>query len=121
MAQWYAQLVFRGDVFLGEGMTDLARVEGVASANGDKHFTTVIVSGYALYGELRGYYALGVAHLVVDPDGDRTHYVSEESALHNEPVDTLTPTQRTMIRDWLISFSRLAWENSTVSFRKSLS
>jgi len=67
MAQWYAQLVFKGDTLLGEGLTDFAQVEGVASSNGGERYTTVIVSGYALYGKLRGYYSLGIAHLLADP------------------------------------------------------
>ena len=106
MAQWYAQLVFKGDTLLGEGLTDFAQVEGVASpnastalsVNGGERYTTAIVSGYALYGQLRGYYALGVAHLSVDPISDTAHYLSEQSALHQEPIDSLTPTQRAVIR-----------------------
>jgi hypothetical protein len=34
MAQWFAQLVFKGDTLLGEGLTDFALVEGVASPSG---------------------------------------------------------------------------------------
>ena len=127
MAQWYAQLVFKGDTLLGEGLTDFALVEGVVSPNGGEEatrgsapYTTVIVSGYALYGQLRGYYALGVAHLAVDTATGTAHYLSEQSALHCEPVDSLTPAQRAEIRKWLIGLSRAAWENSTDSFRRSL-
>jgi len=29
MAQWYAQLVFKGDTLLGEGLTDFALVERI--------------------------------------------------------------------------------------------
>ncbi len=32
MAQWYAQLVFKGDTLLREGLTDFALVEGVQVA-----------------------------------------------------------------------------------------
>jgi len=120
MAQWYAQLVFKGDRLVGEGLTDLARVEGVASPNGGERYTTVIVSGYALYGRLRGYYALGVAHLSVEPASGKAHYLSEQSALHTEPVDSLTPTQRVAIREWLIGLDSAAWENSTDAFKSSL-
>ena len=120
MAQWYAQLVFKGDILLGEGLTDFALVEGVASPDGGERYTTVIVSGYVLYGQLRGYYALGIAHLAVDPASGAAHYLSEQSALHREPVDSLTPAQRQAIREWLIGLSRAAWENSTDSFRGSL-
>ena len=128
MAQWYAQLVFKGDTLLGEGLTDFAQVEGVVapnastgpSVNGGEHYTTVIVSGYALYGQLRGFYALGVAHLTVDPASDKAHYLSEQSALHTEPAESLTPAQRGAVRDWLIGLNRAAWENSTDAFRDSL-
>ena len=120
MAQWYAQLVFKGEALLGEGPTDFALVEGVASPNGGERYTTVIVSGYALYGQLRGFYALGVAHLAVDPASGKAHYVSEQSALHREPIDSLTPTQCAAIREWLIGLNRVAWENSTDAFRRGL-
>jgi len=120
MAQWYAQLVFRGDKLLGEGLTGFAQVEGVASPNGGERYTTVIVSGYALYGQLCGFYALGVAHLSVDPANGKARYLSEQSALHKEPVDSLTPAQRAAIREWLIGLNRAAWENSTDTFRRSL-
>ncbi len=121
MAQWYAQLVFKGDTLLGEGLTDFALVEGVASFNGGERYTTVIVSGYALYGQLRGYYALGVAHILVDLASGQAYYPSEQSARHQEPVDSLTPAQRAAIREWLIGLNPAAWENSTDPFRRSLS
>ncbi len=145
MAQWYMQLVFKGDTLLGEGLTDFALVEGVASSNpstgsplpsvgdfagqaastalsvnGGERYTTVIVSGYALYGRLRGYYSLGIAHLLADPISGKAHYLSEQSALHTEPVDSLTPAQRAAIREWLIGLNSAAWENSTDTFRRSL-
>jgi len=151
MAQWYMQFVFKGDILLGEGLTDFAQVEGVASpnpstgsplhlppaggsvgdfagqapstrvsVNGGERYTTVIVSGYALYGRLRGYYSLGIAHLLVDPVSGKAHYLSEQSALHTEPVVSLTSAQRAAIREWLISLSSTAWENSTDIFRRSL-
>ena len=120
MAQWYMQLVFKGDTLLGEGLTDFAQVEGVASSNGGERYTTVIVSGYALYGKLRGYYSLGIAHLLADPISGKAHYLSEQSALHKEPVVSLTSAQRAAIREWLIGLSSTAWENSTDTFRRSL-
>lgn len=123
MAQWYAQLVFKGDTLLGEGLTDFAQIEGVASpgsASGGERYTTVVISGYALYGLLRGYYSLGVAHLTVDPANGKAHYLSEQSVLHREPVDSLTPAQRAAIRDWLIRLNPAAWENSVEAFRESL-
>ena len=121
MAQWYAQLVFNGDSFLGDGLTDFASVEGIAAANGGEQYTTVIVSGYALYGQLRGYYSLGVSHIVVNKTSGQAGYLSEKSVLHNEPVDSLTPAQRKAIREWLIELNSDAWENSTEALRSSLS
>jgi hypothetical protein len=120
MAQWYAQLVFKGDTLLGEGLTDFSLVEDVAPPNGGERYTTVIVSGYALYGQLRGYYALGVAHLVADPTSGKAYYVSAQSALHRESVEALTPAQRAATRAWLMGLSQAAWENSTDAFKSSL-
>lgn len=120
MAQWYAQLVFKGDTLLGEGATDLGDAIDMASPNGGERYTTVIVSGYALYGQLRGYYSLGIAHVTVDPGSKRVAYVSETSALHKEPVGSLTPGQRAAIRDWLMRLNLAAWENSTEVFRREL-
>ncbi len=120
MAQWYAQLLFKGDTLLGEGVGDLAQVEGVGSPNGGDRYTTVLISGYSLYGRLRGYYALGVAHLQVDPVTGQAHYLSEASAQHIESQDSLTPAQRLAVREWLIGLNAEAWENSTSGFRRSL-
>jgi len=120
MAQWYAQLVFKGDTLLGEGLTDFALVEGVALPNGGENYTTVIVSGYSLYGQLQGYYALGVAQVSVEPASGQAHYLSEQSALHQEPSDSLTTAQRAAIREWLIGLNEVAWANSTESLRRSL-
>jgi len=122
MAQWYTQLLFKGDAFLGDSLADWHAVEDMppAELNGVERFTAVIVSGYALYGQLRGYYALGAAHIVVDPTSGKAYYLTEQSALHREPVDTLTPTQKGAIRDWLISNYPAAWENSVDAFKRSL-
>ena len=124
MAQWYTQLVFKDDTFLSEGGIDLMGVEVVAStefsANGHEQYTLVVVSGYALYGQLRGYYALGIAHVLVDPASGQAYYLSEQSARRQEPVDSLTPTQRAMVRDYLIRFNPEAWETSNISFRQQL-
>ena len=120
MAQWYAQLVFKGDTLLGEGVADLGEVINIASPNGGERYTTVIVSGYSLYGQLRGYYSLGIAHVTVDPSSKRAAYVSKASALHMEPVGSLTPAQCAAIRDWLLRLNPAAWENSTEVFRQEL-
>jgi hypothetical protein len=124
MAQWYTQLVFNGDTFLGEGLADFALVEDVASTepsvNGHEPYTLVIVSGYALYGQLRGYYALGVAHVLVDPASGQALYLSEQSASHQEPLASLTPTQRATVREYLMAFNPEAWETSNLSFRQQL-
>lgn len=119
MAQWYAQLVFKGDSLLGEGLSNLSEVTEVARLEEAERYTTVIVSGYALYGQLRGYYALGVAHLGVDRTG-RAAYLSEASALHTEPLSTLTEMQRATVRDWLVNMSPPAWENSSEVFKQEL-
>ncbi len=120
MAQWYAQLVFKDDRLLGEGLTDFAEVEGIGPLDGGEPYTTVIVSGYALYGQLRGYYALGVAHLAVDPATGVARYVSEESARHTAPVSTLSPAQRQAVHDWLVQLNAAAWQNSTDGFKRDL-
>lgn len=122
MAQWYTQLLFKGDTFLGDSLADWQAIEDVppAELNGVERFTAVIVSGYALYGQLRGYYALGVAHIVVDPASGKAYYLNEQSALHRERADTLTPIQKSAIRDWLTNSYPAAWENSTDAFKKSL-
>jgi len=119
MAQWYAQLLFKGEVLLGESLADLALVEGPAAPNGGDGYTAVVVSGYALHGRLRGYYALGVAHLVVDPVSGRAAYASEASARHQEAAGTLTAAQRSALRGWLIELNPSAWDNSTEVFRKT--
>ena len=120
MAQWYTQLLFSGDTFLGDAVADFSLVEGVALLNGRSQYTTVIISGYALYGELRGFFAAGVAHIGVDPSNGQASYLSEKSALHLEPVGSLTAVQRTAIREWLINLDPSAWENSTIAFKRSL-
>jgi hypothetical protein len=124
MAQWYTQFVFKGDTLLGEGLADFALVEDIASTelklNGHEAYTLVIVSGYALYGQLRGYYALGVAHVLVDPASGQAYYLSEQSARRQEPVNSLTPAQQAIIRESLIHFNAEAWETSNLSFRQQL-
>lgn len=120
MAQWYAHLVFRGDRLLGEGLQDFAEVEGVASNGGGEAYTAVIISGYALYGKLRGFYALGISQIKVDPESGAAHYASEESALRKETTDSLTAAQRAAVRTWLVDFNREAWENSTEPFKMAL-
>jgi len=122
MAQWYTQLVFKGNTFLGDSLADMQEIQGISppGMEGNEQFTMVIVSGYALYGQLHGYYALGVAHVIVDPTKDKAFYVSEESALHRERVETLSPVQKDMIRDWLMQQYPTAWDNSTDAFKQSL-
>jgi len=124
MAQWYAQLVFKGDTFLGDSLADWSEVGDVlppeVGVNGRDRYTTVIISGYALYGHLRGYYALGVAHIAVDRATGQAHYLSEASERHQAPTNSLTTVQQTAVRDWLFSLNPEAWENSTETFRNSL-
>jgi hypothetical protein len=122
MAQWYTQLLFKGETFLEDSLADWQEVEESApdGLNGIERFTAVIVSGYALYGQVQGYYALGIAHIGVDPKTGKACYLSEKSALHSEPVDSLTPNQKQSISDWLKHHYPTAWENSTHAFKGSL-
>ena len=125
MAWWTTQLIFREDTLISEGVDpfDLSSYRRVE--NGEKpgpeteHYTRVIVSGYALYGELRGYYALGVSHWHLDRSADCV-YMSEDSKRNTEPVASLTRTQRTIVRDFLVDMSENAWEASNRSFRQKL-
>jgi hypothetical protein len=125
MAWWTTQLIFHNDVLIAEGidpapLDDLeVVVNGHEPPAGGEAYTRVIVSGYALYGKLHGYYALGVSHYYVDRPGGRA-YMSENSQRHIEPVASLTPAQRTIVRECLIHISPLAWENSNLSFRQQL-
>ena len=120
MAQWFAQLLFRGDQLLGEGLDDFAEVSGIQEGLEGERYTAIVVSGYALYGELRGFYSLGVSHIRLDPSTQKAFYTSEDSSLHKEPVDSLTPSQKSATRDWLTAFSLAAWENSTETFKLNL-
>jgi len=120
MAQWYAHLLFRGDQLLGEGTDELAKIEGVRTDGVGDPFTAVVISGYALYGKLRGFYSLGVSLILADPQTGVASFASEESSLGKEPVDVLTPRQRAAIGEWLIRFDPEAWENSTEPFKLSL-
>ena len=120
MAQWYAHLLFKGDQLLGEGLEDFDKVSGVQPGLKGDQYTAVVVSGYALYGKLRGFYSLGVSQIHLDPSTQQAFYVTEDSSLHKEPVGSLTPAQRAAIRDWLINFDAPAWENSTEPFKLGL-
>ena len=128
MAWWNTKLTFRDDTLIAEGIDpvltdDVEVVEEIkptsAPESDIESYTQVTVSGYALYGKLRGYYALGVAHVeLVRPAGRA--YMSAASLRTSEPVSTLTPVQRTTIRECLIQFSDEAWSASNFSFRKQL-
>lgn len=125
MAWWKTQLIFQGDTLIAEGLDPISVddielvVQEEAPPNGTKRYTRVLVSGYALYGKLRGYYALGVAHWYLDRSAGRV-FLSEASQGNNEPVSSLTPTQRAIIRECLIDLNREAWETSNASFRNQL-
>lgn len=125
MAWWTTKFTFRGNRLISEGidLVPLDDYEVVAEekvpARGAEQYTRVIVSGYALYGELRGYYALGVSHWYLDRGADRV-YMNEASQRHTESVSSLTPTQRAVIRECLIDISPGAWENSNLLFRQKL-
>lgn len=127
MSWWTTQLIFRDDTLFSEGVTPaiLEDVEWVVqdfggkAPHGTERYTRVIVSGYALYGELRGYYALGVAHWYLDR-ASGCAYLSETSQRNSEPVSSLTPAQRAIIRECLMHLNPQAWETSNVLFRKQL-
>jgi hypothetical protein len=127
MAWWTTQFIFQGDTLISEGLEPpaLRNLEWVIAdsedklSNGGEHYTRVIVSGYALYGRLRGYYALGVAHWHLAQEGRQALW-SEASQRHSEPVASLTPSQRAIIRECLIRFDAEAWETSNASFRRQL-
>ncbi len=121
MAQWYAHLLFKGDQLLGEGLDDFAKVSGVRPELEGERYTAVVISGYALYGKLRGFYSLGVSQIRLDPSTQQAFYATEDSSLHKEPVESLTASQRLAIRDWLMAFSLSAWEDSTELFKLGLS
>lgn len=125
MAWWTTQFIFEGDTLISEGLDPVSLdelelvVQDEAPANGTESYTRVIVSGYALYGQLRGFYALGVAHWCLDRSAGRV-FLSEASRHHTEPVSSLTPAQRAVIRECLIDLNREAWETSNASFRNQL-
>ena len=127
MAWWNTFFIFENDALIAEGfeppfMHNLKWITQEAAAgpsNGANRFTRVIVSGYALYGELRGYYALGIAHWQLEK-ASGSAYLSEASQRHCEPVSSLTPAQRAIVRECLIRLNPEAWETSNFSFRQQL-
>ena len=124
MAWWQTQLVFHGDKLIAETLNDTG-LDAIkfstdpATAPDGEQLTMVVVSGYSLYGELRGYYALGVAHMHVDRASGKG-YMSEQSEAHKEPVSALTTKQKQAVREWLRAFNPSAWETSTEAFKNSL-
>ncbi|MBI4788876.1 MAG: hypothetical protein HY782_17735 [Chloroflexi bacterium] len=124
MAWWQTQLILRGDTLIAETLNDagLGPIQfssDPATAPEGEPLTAIVVSGYALYGELRGYYALGVGHMRVDWQSG-TGYMSEPSAAHQEPATLLSPRQKQAIREWLRAYNPAAWETSLESFKTSL-
>ncbi|MBI3538495.1 MAG: hypothetical protein HY070_13175 [Chloroflexi bacterium] len=124
MAWWQTQLVFQGDQLIAETLNDAGldaiqfSTDPVAAPNSEA-LTAVIVSGYALYGQVRGYYALGVAQMRVDR-ASGTGYMSERSQAHLEPVSILSAVQKQVVREWLRAFNPSAWETCTDAFKSSL-
>lgn len=125
MAWWNTHFIFSDDTLIAEGvnpvpLNELEMVTDEAELAGETaRYTQVVVSGYALYGQLRGYYALGVAHWKVNKATGRI-FVSEASRRRSEPVSSLTPAQRTIVKECLINISPSAWETSHESFRRNL-
>ncbi len=120
MAWWHARLLFYGDDLIGVDLDRLVpeEVEAEGPSNGNLRVTAVQVSGYALYGELRGYYALGVAELAVDPQTGAIVPVDTEADL--DPRRHLTPRQKEIVREWLKKHSPEAWDTSLYSFKQTL-
>ena len=120
MAWWHTRLLFFGDELIGVDLDRLvpADLDGTGQTNGGLQVTAVQVSGYALYGELRGYYALGVAELAVDPHTGVTTPVDPDADL--DPRQHLTPRQKKIVRNWLKNQSPTAWDTSLQSFKRAL-
>jgi len=124
MAWWYARLLFHGDRLVDAGIHDAmppaAEVDDAppAAAAPSDAFTSVCVSGYALYGRLRGYYAIGVGRFRLDAAGRAL--AAEPALRHAEPVSILTPPQRDEVRAWLQAHSPEAWETSLDRFRRAV-
>ncbi len=120
MAWWHARLLFYDDDLIGVDLDRLVPedVEAERPSNGNLRVTAVQVSGYALYGELRGYYALGVAELAVDPQTGQMTPVDPEADL--DPSRHLSPGQKKTVRQWLKNHSQTAWETSLRRLRRAL-
>lgn len=124
MAWWYARLLFHGDQLIDAGIHELIPAEVQVDSDPNtapdgEELTSIWVSGYALYGQVRGYYAVGVGHLRLDPLARRA-YMSDASARHAEPVASLTVAQRDHVREWLAALDREAWQSSLTGFRRAL-
>jgi hypothetical protein len=127
MAWWSTQFIFQGDTLIAEGLEPLflQEVEWIVqeqpdqAASGAEPYTRIIVSGYALYGKLQGYYALGVSHWYLDRTANRL-LLSETSQRNSEPVASLSKAQQAIIRECLVRLNPEAWETSNISFRKQL-
>ena len=124
MASWVARLLFDGETLVDVGVDDslasTAVEDGSVRASEDsRDVTSVMVSGYALSGRLRGYYDLGVGNFRFDPADGRFH--GDAASLHHaEPATSLSPAQRQKVKDWLQRHSPEAWASSLEVFRRSL-
>jgi hypothetical protein len=140
MAWWHTRLLFYGDDLIGVDLdrlvpeemsttrivtdyTDWDTDESVQSVKNPcraraLRVTAVQVSGYALYGQLRGYYALGVAELAVDPQTGQATLADPDADL--DPRRHLTPKQKQVVREWLKNHSPTAWDTSMYSFKQAL-
>ncbi len=126
MAWWYARLLFHGDRLVDAGLhdalppaTEVVAPDAAPPPAGAEAFTSVCVSGYALYGRLRGYYALGVGHFGLDPATGRA-FATEAALCHTEPVASLSPRQRSIVGAWLQEHSPEAWASSLERFQQAL-
>jgi hypothetical protein len=124
MSGWQTQLVFEGDTLVAETLNEVEldaiqfSTDPTSAPDGDA-LTVVVVSGYALYGQVRGYYALGVAQLRVDRKTGMG-YMSERSEAHQEPMSSLSTKQKQAVCEWLRVYNPSAWETSLDAFKKSL-
>jgi len=126
MAWWYARLLFQGDRLIDAGVHDVmppaVRPDDAAPPvppADDDTFTSVCVSGYALYGRLRGYYAVGVGRFRLDPASGQA-FASEAGLRHVEPAGSLSAAQRAAVRVWLEDLSAEAWATSLDRFKHAL-
>lgn len=130
MAWWHARFLFYGDDLVGVDHDRLVP-EDIADGQAPPEWprlTGVQVSGYVLYGDVRGYYALAVAELAVDLQTSRVVPVGADAGLDQASKgaggrsagQSLTPRQKQIVREWLQGYNPIAWETSLHNFKRML-